>query len=497
MKCKNCGEKLKNRALKCPSCGAENAGFRFGGANSFMLVLALLQAAFLTFIVVNLVNGSFIKHYIEEKNYTKAAELIDMFSFISDGEKTDAMAAEAINSIKQDYFDEKYDFDEADKNISSFTEITSGDCKKMASEAAEEILQIQNARENVGLGNKALNDGDFASAIMYYELIGEADVKYYPVKDELIDGVYKAIALYLDDIVGELSYEDAVAEASRLRSTSKTQEFAQRMSTIENNYIYKWICQCEKEGNFFGENSAMTLSLWYGQKIGSTDEVGKIYMNYVNYLNQFTTDGYYRTALDKMNADFPEIEKYSNMLNVSNFEAMRRYYANCLLEKSRAEGNYTGRDGAIAVSRELNGYGAESQTDINSIINEYAEQERKEFIAWLNGQRESRGLSVMKDDADLEKAATAMISENGESIYNDITFENNMDKYKIDYSYANTLTIMDCRDSEAFITDIGNSDTVFGIITEPGLNKIGVGMRFDQETETFSWFVIGIKNPPA
>jgi hypothetical protein len=33
----------------------------------------------------------------------------------------------------------------------------------------------------------------------------------------------------------------------------------------------------------------------------------------------------------------------------------------------------------------------------------------------------------------------------------------------------------------------------YGILTEAELKKIGVGMSFDEESQTFSWFIIEIK----
>ncbi|MBP3380095.1 MAG: hypothetical protein J6K77_04465 [Ruminococcus sp.] len=491
MKCKNCGKKLNKKSLQCPSCGADNTGFRFGGANAAMLVLALLQAALLVFMTVNLVSGSFVERCLEDKNYKKAAELIDRFGFLSGSGRTETLSAEAVRAVKQDYVDEKLGYDDASDIIATFMEMDSGSVGAMADQAADDMLEIRDARANFELGNMALENEDFESAIGYYELIGEADTKYYPLKDELTDGVYKALESCLDDMAERNSYEEVIQEIAQMRASAKTESFAKRLITAENNYLYKWIMQCEDEGNFFGENGAMNLSLWYDQKTGSTNEVGNIYMNYVNYLNEFTANGYYRTAIDKMNADFPTIENYSGILDADKFNAMRIYYANCLLESSRADGKYTGTDGMIAISRELKSYGAESDTD--SMIEEYTERERQEFITWLNYERGERGLSTMKDNADLEKAAASMISDDGESIYNDVTFENNMDKYKIEYSLASSLTIMGCRDAEAFAADIENSASEFSIITEPGLNKVGAGMKFDEETETFSWFVIGIK----
>lgn len=493
MKCKNCGEKLGKKDLRCPFCRAANTGSRFGRANTLMLILAVLQTALLTFLIVCLVKGSFVDYYLKDRNYKKAAELIDRFDFLGDSENIRTMSSEAVSSVKQDYIDGRLGYDDAVDDLSYFMEINSGGCKDMASSAADDILEIEETRGNLKLGNQALDNGDFESAIVYYDLISEADTKYYPLKDELKDGVYRALETHLDDIAEKNSYKDALEQISQMKSDAVTEDFTRRLSSAEDNYLYKWILQCQSEGNFFGKEGVMELSILYDQQTGNTDQVGDVYMNYVNYLNQFTVDGHYRVAIDKMNADFPGIEKYSDKLDVKLFSSMRLYYAEGLLKKSEFAGKYTGSDGIIAISRELNSYGVNPELDIDSIIDEYTERERQEFIAWINAERADRGLSSMKDNADLKKAATSMISDTGESIYNDVSFENNMNKYKIEYSYASVVTIMKSTDAEAFEYDIERNGADYSIMNEPGLNKIGVGMKYDKETETFSWFVIGIK----
>ena len=448
----------------------------------FILIgTAVLQIVLFVIFLARLFNGSIVRTYLEKGRYEKAVSVINKYDKLLKNEEIANDITNIIRTTKSDYLNGSLTYGQADKTISQFTPLEMDSCKNIIADADDCINAINS-------GDKAMNDHKFDEALKCYSNLSDDDKEIFEIKDEKIRSIYNAMSEELVKLAGEKKYSDIMSDIISLKTEISDKELLSQLNEWEVKYLAEWIeLQCSNNA-FTGTNGALQLAAEHDSLTGGSDSVASVDSRMQEYIMSQIGEQKYKEVLDSLDADFDTIKKYCDENTYNDF---RVTCGMALLNQAQQNGEYIGSEGAIKLADKLNSY-REGSVNKNVLINSLATRERYALIDKINATRTAAGLTEVLSDASLENSAWAMIDKVNNGSYDDHDLDNILKSNGVKYEKACCAWNGSAAYADVVFSKFTPIDD-YGILTVNELTRIGVGMRFDEETQTFSWFIIETK----
>lgn len=444
---------------------------------------AVLQLILLIVFLVGLFNGSTVRSYLEKGKYEKAVTLINKFDKLSADEKITDEIKTIIFDAESGFLSGSTAFGKAEATIQKFADIKNDSLQKMVTDASSCINAINS-------GDNAMSEQKYDKALEYYGALPEDDADIAKLKEEKFRSVSDAMSDGLVKLAKDGKYPEIMNAIEKLKEETKDDSLLDKIKGWEQQYLSEWLEKQRAEHIYVGENGAFELADKLASVGGDKALSGDIDSEFQSYLMTGVGNQKYDNVLGILEPNFEEIKKYCSPESVSAYNDIRITCTTALFNTAHEAGEYTGENGAFALADKLNSY-KEGSVDKTALVNELAAKERYALIDKINATRKASGLSELLSNGDLENSAFAMLSKVNGGTYEDNDLYDVLSANNVKYSKACCAWNDDAATAEEVFSKFTPIED-FGILTEPELTRIGVGMQFDENSQKFAWFIIEI-----
>ena len=445
---------------------------------------AVLQVVLFVIFLVRLFNGTIVQSYLDKERYEKAVSVINKYDKLSENEEITNKINDILSTTKSDYLNGSLTFGQADSKFKQFSEIEIESCKKILNDSQGCITAINS-------GDNAMNNHKYDEALECYSSISDESAENMTVKDEKIRSVYNVMSEELVKLAGEQKYAEVIGNINKLKAEITDKELLSQISKWEMQYLGEWVDYQRSQHEFSGTYGALRLAAEYDKLTGNKDSVTAVDEELQQYIMTGIGNQKYDNVLELINSNYDIIKECLGTEGENTYNEFRITCVTALLNQAQTDGEYLGEKGAIKLADQLNSY-REGAADKTALINALAARERYALIDKINATRTAAGLPELISDPGLENSAYAMMSKLDNGSYDDMELYHVLTANGVKYDKACCAWNGSAAAAEEVFSKFTPIED-YGILTEPELKKIGVGMSFDETDQTFSWFIIEIK----
>lgn len=230
-----------NEENEAPETGYEEAPpkkrKKTGLIVAVVAVIAVIGIAAALFLSWYLSDEQQILRAIESGDYEKAQDILDDSEM--DEDELEASLSDKIAEIRDAYTNNELAYDDAISQLEGILELDVGDTAEDCEEAILYIQTLNDSRTCFEAAEGFMEDGNYAEAIVQYDLVWEDDPNYDTAaerKDEAIDAYRDEVLEEAADFAADENYTDAVVTiVNALEVLPEDAELMGQLSVYESN----------------------------------------------------------------------------------------------------------------------------------------------------------------------------------------------------------------------------------------------------------------------
>lgn len=289
-------------------------------------------------------------------------------------------------------------------------------------------------------------------------------------------------------------------------------EYLDTLKQRKGEYIVEWINHGVNVNSYSGDTSAFGVAETYDSEYPGLKLIDSVCESYKGYVNKLIKNKEYTKAETILKNNRLRINKYESKLGFTYNDKLLNVYKKWCESKKNSHEYLEASDGnpAIKLAEKANDL-SEGSIDINDIISEAKEYEENQLVMQINEQRKSNGIIELTRYSVIDDISNELVIrlKNGEEEFDD--FWDVANRYDINDFYTTrttaysdgqtgrvgvTVTTPSVRyvkwryiPSASYFLEYCSDSTAELFYEDAQYTKIGVGTSYDENSESFCWFI--------